>query len=104
MNRNEFTGMLVAAALALSSLPAVAAQPPTVNVPISDLDLSTARGQQALERRLKAAIARVCIRPNEQLPRTIAVQQRVHACMASARDGALLQLQVHGIQVARAAR
>jgi len=100
---NLAAGALIAA-MGLA-IPVVSeAQPPTDKVRISDLDLDTAKGQQAFERRLRVALDRVCIRPNDHLPRTKSALRQVEECKASARNGALLQLQVHGIQLASAAR
>ena len=110
MQRNTFIGKGVVAGLLIAAMglaaPAVvsAAQPPTEKVRISDLDLATAKGQQAFERRLQVALDRVCERPNDSLPQTSAVQQRVDACKAGARSGAMHQLQTHGVQLASAVR
>jgi len=104
------TGRGVAAGLLITAMglvaPAVlsAAQPPTEKVRIADLNLDTAKGQQAFERRLQVALDRVCVRPNDHLPHTKSVQQRVDACRASARNGALQQLETRGIQLASAER
>ena len=56
------TKTLVAMLLAFSSVPALAEAPviATSTVQTADLDLSTARGQQALDRRLSQAIKEVC--------------------------------------------
>lgn len=62
------TGLAAAlAAGALVASPAVAETLPTVKVAYGDLDLSTKKGQQALERRLKSAAREVCgIEPRTQ--------------------------------------
>jgi UrcA family protein len=81
-----------------------AAKQPTEKVRIADLDLDTAKGQQAFERRLRVALDRVCIRPNDHLPRTRSALRQVEECKSSARNGALQQLQSHGVRLANAAQ
>jgi len=109
MERNTFkacnlvkAAMLVAA-LGLAAPVVSAAQVPTEKVRIADLDLGTAKGQQSFERRLRVALDRVCMRPNDHLPHTRSALKRLEECKTSARNGALRQLQVHGIQLASAA-
>ena len=109
--KSRQSGHLAAAGLAFVlvlgvTAPSVslAATPPTEKVRIADLDLDTAKGQRAFERRLQVALDRVCERPNDNVQQTKAVQQLIDACKASARNGALQQLQTHGVRLANAAR
>ena len=91
-------GVLFAAlGLAPATLPA--AQAPTAQVRIKDLDLATPKGQRAFEQRLKAAVYQVCVRPNSLLPETREVLQGIHTCQARARADAQRQLLAHGIQL-----
>ena len=56
------TKILLATLLAFTATPALAEPPATTSsiVQIADLDLSTTRGQQALDRRLNLAAKEVC--------------------------------------------
>jgi UrcA family protein len=87
------------AALGLAPVTLPAAQSPTAQVRIKDLDLATPRGQRVFEQRLTAAVYQVCVRPNASLPGTREVQQGIHACQARARADAQRQLLAHGIQL-----
>jgi UrcA family protein len=98
--RNLVKAVLLVAALGLVAPVVSAAKVPTEKVRIADLDLGTAKGQKAFERRLRVALDRVCIRPNDHLPHTKSALRRLEECKATARSGALRQLQVHGIQLA----
>jgi UrcA family protein len=87
------------AALGLAPVMVPAAQAPTAQVRIKDLDLATSKGQRVFEQRLNAAVYQVCVRPNSQLLGTRQVQQGIHACQARARADAQRQLLAHGIQL-----
>ena len=48
------------AALAAIALPAMAHEPPSVSVDVTDLDLTRSADQEKLERRIDHAVSRVC--------------------------------------------
>lgn len=58
----DMTRIFIATLLAFTAVPALADQPATTtaNVQVADLDLSTASGQRALDRRLTRAVIEVC--------------------------------------------
>ena len=95
--RPTMAGGVLFAVLGLTPVTLPAAQVPTEQVRITDLDLATPAGQQVFERRLKAAVDRVCVRPNSQLPQTRKVQQGIQRCQVTARADARKQLLAHGI-------
>lgn len=75
-----------------------AAQPIRQTVKISDLDLSTASGQLKLDRRVKIAVYKACVKPNSSLPRTDEVLRGIEECKASARDSVQQQLVRLGLE------
>jgi UrcA family protein len=82
-----------AAALVVAAAPATArtaSDEVRVAVSYADLDLSRADGRAALERRVDAAVARVC--PSRPLPQDLAAQAQYRQCHASALAGARRQL------------
>lgn len=80
-----------------------AAQTPTERVWIRGLDLATPKGQLEFQRRLEVAVERLCAGPASRLPSHTA-RRSIEACKGNAREVALQQLEVRGIQVARTAR
>jgi UrcA family protein len=75
------TKTLIAMLLAFSSAPAIAEAPfiASSTVQTADLDLSTAKGQQALDRRLSQAVKEVC---GEASDIDIAGKNEVRRCRA----------------------
>jgi len=73
------TKILIATLLAFTATPAFAEQPARVSsiVQVADLDLSTAKGQRALDRRLHQAVKDVC---GIASPSDLAGQNRVRDC------------------------
>lgn len=61
-------------------------------VRVSDLDLTTAQGHRQLQRRLTAAIERVCAPPGTVLESNVRVRLAVSACRRNARAGVREQL------------
>jgi UrcA family protein len=96
--RPAAAGVMIAF-LGIAPVTLSAAQPPTQQVRVSDLDLATPKGQRAFEQRLRTAVDRVCVRPNVQLPQTRKVEQLIQACQTTARTDVRQQLLAHGIQV-----
>lgn len=90
--RVPVAALLVSGALGVS-LPAVANdEQPTASFQISDLNLSTARGQHKLERRTAAAIEQVCpARGSAASPRARAGADH-RECAQSVRQSVKLQL------------
>jgi UrcA family protein len=87
---------LVAAAAAMISLPATAGAQPrrdvrTVVVQYSDLDLSHAAGQKALESRIERAVRKVC---RSNIAHNMAERQDVAQCEKIARTVAQAQVEV----------
>jgi UrcA family protein len=95
--RSSILAALLLAAVALGAAPQSGAQVPQQRVKISDLDLTTAKGQRTFERRVQAALKRVCPAPASLVTSTARSRQLVKECRASARAGVLAQLQSHGI-------
>jgi UrcA family protein len=95
--RRSILAALLVAAVALGAAPQSGAQVPQQRVKISDLDLATAQGQRTFERRVQAAIRRVCPAPASLVASTPRSRQLVKDCRNSARAGVLAQLQSHGI-------
>lgn len=52
--------LILALSLTVAATPALAAERPTAEVRIADLDLTTAQGQQRLETRVKSAARTLC--------------------------------------------
>jgi len=63
----------------------------TLAVNVQDLDLTTARGQEKLRRRIKWAADIVCGIPNSRDLRMLA---DYHACVSEATSGALAQVKL----------
>ena len=103
---NSFTAIASAALLALAAGHAAAqsdvSQPKTA-VSYADLDLSRASGRQVLERRLEAAVDRVC--PGRPAPGELRSLEIGRKCRTQAWAGAQQQLAAiyDGRQVAEAA-
>ena len=100
------TKTLIAMLLAFSSAPAFAEAPviATSTVQTADLDLSTAKGQQALDRRLSQAVKEVC---GEASDVDIAGKNEARRCraetyanLASERDQRIARASGEPIQVA----
>jgi UrcA family protein len=100
MNRKPLVPMLsLALALSLAQATALeAAQPPTKIVKVSDLDLSTARGQRLLDRRVKAAVYAVCVQVNSGAPRSEYVLASIEQCKTRAFDSVQQQLARMGVE------
>ncbi|MCL6740660.1 UrcA family protein [Sphingomonas sp. RB56-2] len=73
------TKIFFAALLAFTTTPALAEQPAPASsiVRVADLDLSTSKGQQALDHRLTQAVKEVC---GTASPSDLAGQNRVRDC------------------------
>lgn len=81
---------LVAAAIVATSLPQPAsAEAPTRAVRFDDLNLASAQGRAALDRRVQAAIADVCGDPGAQDLQLVTMQK---ACQRKARAAADAQV------------
>lgn len=92
-NFARFTAALALAGAILSS-PAYAApvaEPRSVAVAISDLNLDSPRGRAALLRRIDHAAGLVCGRPD---PRDLIASRLADRCHASAVDAAVPQIQL----------
>lgn len=73
------TKIFIATLLAFTATPALAEQPVPVSsiVQVADLDLSTGKGQRALDHRLTQAVREVC---GTASPSDLAGQNRVRNC------------------------
>jgi UrcA family protein len=73
------TKIIIATLLAFAATPALAEQPAPASsiVQVADLDLSTAKGQKALDRRLHQAVKDVC---GTASPSDLVGQNRVRDC------------------------
>ncbi len=87
------TAVAVGAA-ALATAPAHArsdeSEPRTIKINVQDLDLATARGQDALRRRIKWAADIVCGGPDTVDLRMLS---EYHRCVIGATNGALAQIE-----------
>ncbi|WP_260583328.1 UrcA family protein [Sphingopyxis sp. PET50] len=70
--------LILALSLAVAGTPAIAAERPTAEVRIADLDLATAQGQQRLETRVKSAARSLC----DTGERGVAAMTRQSQCIA----------------------
>jgi len=66
-------------------------------VKVADLDLDTARGQRALERRVQAAVSRVCAAPVAVPTYTMRSKRDVAECRRGAIELVQVQLEARGI-------
>jgi UrcA family protein len=89
--------MAVAACAFTPALPA--AELPSVRVRISDLDLTTPRGQRSLQRRVNAAIADVCVPQSSVLLRNARSRRDIRECTDHARRNVQQQLEQRGFHV-----
>ena len=107
MNRKNVLIRTIFAACLLSALPVAlqAAALPAERVQISDLDLGTPLGQQRLEKRVSAALDRVCPGPTSLTQRSRAAQEQVRQCRSTALADVQQQLRGAGLSpVQRQAR
>jgi UrcA family protein len=99
-------GLTLLTAISLGISPAAhSAQFAVQRVQVSDFDFATPKAQRALDRRISTAIDRVCVLPNRELPRSIAVVAGIESCRAAAMRSVRQQLSDMGYRPAvRAAR
>lgn len=89
---------LLATGLALGpASQARAQQPLQERVRVADLDLGTAAGKRTFERRVEAAIRRVCPAPHSLAVSTPRSKRLARQCRQDARAQVQAQLQQHGI-------
>jgi UrcA family protein len=69
-------------------------------VQVSGFDFATPKAQRALDRRIRTAIDRVCVLPNRELPRSIAVVTGIESCRAAAMRSVRQQLSDMGYRPA----
>ena len=100
------TKIFIASLLAFTAAPALAEPPApaTAKVQLADLDLSTASGQRALDRRLSVAAREVC---GTASPADLSGQNEARRCfndtlasIASARDQRIAAASLQPIEVA----
>ena len=103
MNRTTALIRTITVAALLSALPAVlpAATLPSERVQISDLDLSTPQGQQRLEKRVSAALDRVCPDAASLTQRAWVLQEQVRQCRSTAMAQVQQQLRDAGLSPVR---
>jgi len=103
MNRKTALIRTLSVAALLSALPAVlpAATLPSERVQVSDLELATPLGQQRLEKRVNAALDRVCPGPASLTQRSRALQEQVRQCRSTALAEVQQQLRDAGLSPAR---
>ena len=78
-------GLTLLAVISLVTSPAVHAEQVAVQrVQVSSFDFATPSAQRALEKRVRTAIDAVCVKPNRELPRSLAVVSGIDACRAAA--------------------
>jgi UrcA family protein len=88
---------LLAAGLGLGTISRAEGLAPQVRVKYSDLDLATPQGKRAFERRVEAAIHRVCPPPASLVASSPRSKQLVKACRRDTREQVRAQLQLRGI-------
>lgn len=77
--------LILALSLGLTGVPALAAEQPTAEVRIADLDLTTAQGQQRLETRVKSAARRLCSTGARGLAEMAHQSQCIEAALSNAK-------------------
>ncbi|WP_083734287.1 UrcA family protein [Sphingopyxis sp. KK2] len=82
------TRTLILALSLTAAVPAFAAEAPTAEVRIADLDLSTAQGQQRLEIRVKSAARDLCVTGERGVAAMTRQSQCIADVMASAKPQA----------------
>lgn len=95
---------LLAASVGLAA-PAVlrAKEPRREHVQVSDLNLYSHQGQRSLERRVRAAIMRVCALPVTGGLPTLGTRKQFKDCRQNAWESVQRQLEVHGLPPAQIA-
>jgi UrcA family protein len=97
--KNRHAGILATLLVAGVGLVAAPRSPATEvlheRVRIADLDLASPAGEREFERRVRAAIKRVCEAPHGVAARSST--GAVRACRSKALDGVHQQLRAHGI-------
>lgn len=83
--------LILAALLLPVAVTAGEPAPRTLPVSYADLDLTSAAGQQALERRLTVAVRSVCAAQNDRDLRQLAARA---ACIKAARPAAMASMEV----------
>lgn len=96
VRRSLGIALLFAAAPSLIPSIAMAAEPPTLRVKLSDLDLASTQGQHTLEHRLKVAIDQVCAGAGSTSA-PITAPRQIELCKENARASARRQLEQHGL-------
>ena len=92
-------GLTLLAAISLAISPTVhAAQVAVQRVQVSAFDFATPSAQRALEKRIRTAIDAVCVLPNRELPRSLAVAAGIDACRAAAMRSVRQQLTDLGVR------
>jgi len=98
-HRRSSAALLLAAAATLLNM-GVALMPtmahadelPTERVRVSDLDLASAEGQRTLERRIRAAIEKVCSPPEAEPVEKLRSRLKLEKCQEEARASVARQL------------
>lgn len=88
-------GLLGATLLAFAG-PTLADGPRTVHVRTTDLDLSRPADRRLLQRRIEAAIEKVCVPPRSAVLPNVRTRAAVDACREQARADVRRQLQRRG--------
>lgn len=91
------TALILAAAPGLIPFTAAAAEPTSIRVRVSDLDLASAEGQRTLVRRVDAAIDKVCARAVGNINPAVAAPSRIKHCRQEAEADVRRQLAQHGL-------
>jgi UrcA family protein len=94
-------GLTLFAAVSILTSPAAnAAQVVVQRVQVSAFDFATPGAQRALDKRIRTAIDAVCVQPNRQLPRTLAVVAGIDSCRVAAMRSVRQQLTDLGLRQA----
>jgi UrcA family protein len=85
--------------LGLAALPTMlpAAEIPVQRVQVADLNLDSAEGQRALERRIRLAIDQVCRPATSELQRHPVARRKADECRQHAWNDVQRQLAAHGV-------
>lgn len=96
--RTAILAPLLAASVGLAAPALLRAQEPRrEHVQVSDLNLYSYQGQRSLERRVRAAIMRVCASPVAGGMPTPGTRERFRDCRQNAWESVQRQLEVHGL-------
>jgi UrcA family protein len=95
--------LVFAATPSMNSSTAAAAEPASIKVKVSDLDLASEEGKDTLARRLAVAIDKVCAQAGNVNP-AVTAPSRIQRCRTEVEANVRRQLEQHGVSPVLVAR